>query len=187
MEDINNSNVIYSVEKDGNIRSVHRVIDKLTGEVIFEREEDNLKNAIDSGLSSFSSNIVIRKQETPHGAACYCIEDDDSGLQLVAWKKESKMRARGGKKSYVKFYPDNLLSLSDELICTIVKLAPYIKTSGLMTDKKRRRRLSKKAIIASWGVGINKGDKLWKELRTSGIITENEHGFSLSRWYLSRG
>lgn len=166
---------------------IYRATNTKTGEIVFERVEDNLGKALSAGLSEIDARVTIKKQETKYGAECYSISTPGGEIHLVGWKAGGRPPKRGGKKSYVKLNPDTVSSLPDELLAPLVKLAPYIKVNGLLTDKKRRRRLSKNAVLSIWGYGINKGARIWGLMVDAGILYEQEEGFYLNRIYLSRG
>ena len=49
---------------------IYRVLDIETGEVLYEREEENANKAFDSGLNATSAYVTIRRQVMDDGREC---------------------------------------------------------------------------------------------------------------------
>lgn len=166
--------------------TIYRVLDIETGEVLFEREEENINKAFSGGLETVSGYMTVRRQIMADGRECRTVECNGDIL-CVGWNKPLKTRKRGGKKSYVKLYPDKIATLKDEVINGLIKLAPFIMPDGTLKDRKRRRYLSKTQALAALGFGRDKNRRLWQAMIDSGVLFIADGIIHIDREYLARG
>lgn len=165
--------------------TIYRVVDIDTGEVVFEREEDDANKLFTNGFEASKAYVTIRRQRLNDGRECTSVEQNGE-IICVAWDKPYKRR-RGGKKSYVKVYPDVILGLKEEVTIALLRLSPYIMVDGTLKDIKRRRYLSKSQALAALGYGRDKAQRIWREMIDGEILTYADHIIRLNRQYIARG
>ena len=175
----------FQVIKKG-FSTIYRVLDIETGEVLYEREEENANKAFDSGLNATSAYVTIRRQVMDDGRECKTVEQNGE-IICVSWNKPFKVRKRGGEKSYVKLYPEAMSCLKDEVISGLVKLTPFIMPDGTLKDRKRRRYLTKQQALAALGFGRDKGRRIWQSMVDSGAVQYADSIIRIDRQYLARG
>ena len=154
----------FQVIKKG-FSTIYRVLDIETGEVLYEREEENANKAFDSGLNATSAYVTIRRQVMDDGRECKTVEQN----------------------GYVKLYPEAMSCLKDEVISGLVKLTPFIMPDGTLKDRKRRRYLTKQQALAALGFGRDKGRRIWQSMVDSGAVQYADSIIRIDRQYLARG
>lgn len=167
-------------------RTTIEVIDPDSGEVLFSKREDDIKAAFAAGEMFATAELTVVRDITEEGGEMrsVCLGDE---VVCGGWRNK-RYRKRGGKKSYVKIYPERINELPNKMALAVIRLAPFVRVDGYLNGPSNKRRAKKaEDLFAIWGLSSSAGYEMLAALRERSLIVKDDGGFNLDKKLMGRG
>lgn len=167
-------------------RTTIEVIDPDSGEILFSKREDDIKAAFAAGEMFATAELTVVRDITEYGGEMRSVRIGDE-VVCGGWNNK-QIRRRGGKKSYVKIFPDKFNELPDKMALALIRLAPFVRVDGYLNGPSNKRRANKaEDLFAIWGLAPSAGYEMLAALKERQIIVKDDGGFSLDKKTIGRG
>ena len=172
----------FTVTEPNSYTKTYRVTDTETGEVLFERTEEDPEKAFGNGRSVVCAYMQIQKEEKENGVEVVTFSHGESEFYRAAWSKPKPKTSRKWRRwSYFK----EIASLPEEQQLAIIKILPFVKNNGLIVND-RGRALDAPAIRGLFFMGKNKTYRVWNGLIENMVLEEREKGWFITEKYCQR-
>lgn len=163
------------------------VHDAETGELLLTKSKDNVAMAIAHGDWA-RAEAVFDVDERGDGVKLFTAREVDGDYGIGTYGEKKPPRKRGGKKSYVRFYPEEFNTLPDRERLALLAVASFIMPDGSL---KRRwgKTMDAEAVADALAEGKSRatGWRILKTLRDKGVIYDEEGVVKIHRKFIGRG
>ena len=168
------------------------VLDQETGEILLSKTDGDVQAAFANGYNACATEVVISREMAETGRE-YRIVTDRTQAESVycqGWygiHTGGQKKRVGGKKSYLKFYPDKMGELPNTVLLAALRLAPYANTQGCLKPRGRHNPLNAEAIANLLSLDKKRCYRLLQEMRTLGLISKLDGAYYLNKDFIGRG
>ena len=168
------------------------VLDLETGEILLSQTEGDVQAAFANGYNACAAEVVISRQMAETGGEYRIVTDrmQTERVYCQGWYGNhtgGQKKRVGGKKSYIKFYPDKMGGLPNPVLLAALRLAPYVNTQGCLKPRGRHNPLDVDTISCLLSIDKKRCYRLLQEMRSFGLITKLDGAYYLNKDYIGRG
>lgn len=172
----------FSVLEPNSYTKLYRVTDVETGDVLFDRMEQDIEKAFANGKQTAWAYMSLHKEEAESGAEMVTFRQEDGAFCRAVWNKPQKKTSRRWRRWT---YFREVAKLPEEQQIAVIKILPYVKRDGtIVTD--RGRAMDAQAIRGLFFMGKNKANRVWNGLLENGVLEPKEKGWMIAEKYCQR-
>ena len=186
-EEIRNVRIIT---ERNNPRPWHNTVyikDAETGEILFSIPKDNVAEAIKNGDWA-RAEAVFDVTERSDGVKLFTVREMHGDYGIGTYGDKRPPRKRGGKKSYVKLYPNEILELNEREQLALLAVVPFLMPDGSLKKKwGKTMGATEVALLLARDGSERTGWSILKTLREKGVIYDDDGIPKLHRKFIGRG
>ena len=164
-------------------RRIVEVVDAESGEVLLQKWEDDIAQALAAGEKSMQATFRITVDEREDGTACCHTFATEDGYLEAVWKKPRRRRAQ--RYRFVMLYFEKVLALGPRERESLLQIAPNMRRDGRLMQGARA--LDAEGLADLWQVGRSAAYERISALKAAGALEKREDGYWVSKDFLRRG